>query len=37
MDTGIPHKKLMESIELIASKVSPLVKGNLENPNSRQQ
>jgi hypothetical protein len=26
MDTGIPHKKLMESIELIGSKVSPLVK-----------
>ncbi len=27
MDAGIPHKKLMESIELIGSKVSPLVKG----------
>jgi len=26
MDTGIPHEKLMKSIELIGSKVSPLVK-----------
>ena len=26
MDVSIPHKKLMESIELIGSKVSPLVK-----------
>ena len=29
MDAGIPHKKLMESIELIGSKVSPLVKNHV--------
>jgi len=29
MDAGIPHKKLMEAIELIGSKVSPLVKYKL--------
>jgi probable LLM family oxidoreductase len=29
MDTGIPHEKLMKSIELIGSKVSPLVKGKM--------
>jgi alkanesulfonate monooxygenase SsuD/methylene tetrahydromethanopterin reductase-like flavin-dependent oxidoreductase (luciferase family) len=29
MDVSIPHKKLMESIELIGSKVSPLVKAGI--------
>ncbi len=31
MDVSIPHKKLMESIELIGSKVSPLVKDRILN------
>jgi hypothetical protein len=31
MDVSIPHKKLMESIELIGSKVSPLVKAGILN------
>jgi probable LLM family oxidoreductase len=31
MDVNIPHKKLMESIELIGSKVSPLVKNGILN------
>lgn len=31
MDVNIPHKKLMESIELIGSKVSPLVKDRICN------
>jgi alkanesulfonate monooxygenase SsuD/methylene tetrahydromethanopterin reductase-like flavin-dependent oxidoreductase (luciferase family) len=31
MDVSIPHKKLMESIELIGSKVSPLVKDSISN------
>jgi len=31
MDVNIPHEKLMESIELIGSKVSPLVKDGILN------
>ncbi len=31
MDVSISHKKLMESIELIGSKVSPLVKAGILN------